>query len=218
MKLGTENKKTTIAAVVLGVLALLAFARMMSSLGSGTPQAASPTASNAAAVNAATAAATNPNGSAPARATNTRQRGRTQRDRRTAGPAPAQSLDPRLNLALLEQSEKVTYTGSGRNIFKMEEEPPPMEKPLAPASIKPPRTVPQGPPPPPAIPLKFYGWASKPGETRSVFLSSNGGDVFVAKEGEIIDRRYKIVRIQPNTVEVEDMLTNNRQNLPLTQG
>jgi len=68
------------------------------------------------------------------------------------------------------------------------------------------------------IPLKFYGWASKPGEPRSVFLSSGGGDVFVAKEGEIVNRRYKIVRIQPNTVEVEDMLTNNHQNLPLSQG
>jgi hypothetical protein len=51
-----------------------------------------------------------------------------------------------------------------------------------------------------------------------VFLSSGGGDVFVAREGDVVDRRYKIVRIQPNTVEVEDVLTNNRQNLPLTQG
>jgi hypothetical protein len=218
MRLGAENRNKTIAAVVLGLLALLAFARMLSSFG-GTPQASGP-ANNAAATNAALAAAsgTNVSGNSGPRSSSTR-RSRSQRDRRT-GPAPAQSLDPRLNLALLEQSEKVVYSGTGRNIFKMEEEPPPIEKPVAAAEIqqKPPRTVPQGAAPPPPIPLKFYGWASKPGETRSVFLSANGSDIFVAREGEIIDRRYKIVRIQPNNVEVEDVLTNFHQTLPLTQG
>jgi hypothetical protein len=218
MRLGAENRNKTIAAVVLGLLALLAFTRMISSFG-GTPQASGP-ATNAAATSAALAAAsgTNASGSAP-RSSSTR-RSRSQRERRT-GPAPAQSLDPRLNLALLEQSEKVVYSGTGRNIFKMEEEPPPMPTPVAAAEIaqqKPPRTVPQGAAPPPPIPLKFYGWASKPGETRSVFLSANGSDIFVAREGEIIDRRYKIVRIQPNNVEVEDVLTNFHQTLPLTQG
>jgi hypothetical protein len=212
MRLGAENRKKTIVAVVLAVLALLTFARMMSSFGDGSP---APAAANAqsAALNAATA-------NAPA-SPRPRSRNRsTQRDRKTSGPTLSQSLDPRLNLALLEQSEKVTYSGTGRNIFKMEEEPV-IEKPVASAMTappKPPRYQPPQPPGPAAIPLKFYGWASKPGEPRSVFLSSGGGDVFVAREGDVVDRRYKIVRIQPNTVEVEDVLTNNRQNLPLTQG
>jgi hypothetical protein len=42
--------------------------------------------------------------------------------------------------------------------------------------------------------------------------------VFIAKEGEIVDRRYKIVRISPNAVEILDVLSNNRQSIPLTQG
>jgi hypothetical protein len=65
--------------------------------------------------------------------------------------------------------------------------------------------------------LKFFGFASKPGETKKVFLSQ-GEDVFIAAEGDIIDRRYKILRITPLSVEVEDVLTNNRQSIPLTQG
>jgi hypothetical protein len=221
MKLGTENKRTTIIAVVLGLLAVLAFARMITSFSGGSSTPTPALGNNAAAVNAAANAAGQ--SSAPAARPATRQR-RTQRnDKRVAGATFTQSLDPRLNLALLEQSEKITYTGTGRNIFKMEEEPK-IETPAASPMIaaqqqqKLPRWVPQGPAPPPGIPLKFYGWASKPGETRSVFLSSGGGDIFVAREGEIIDRRYKIVSIQPNTVEVEDMLTNNKQRLPLTQG
>ena len=33
-----------------------------------------------------------------------------------------------------------------------------------------------------------------------------------------MNRHYKIVRISPTAVEVEDLLNNNRQTIPLTQG
>jgi hypothetical protein len=41
--------------------------------------------------------------------------------------------------------------------------------------------------------------------------------VFIAVEGDIVDRRYKVVHIGPMSVEVEDVLYNNRQSIPLTQ-
>src|SRR5439155_981691 len=69
----------------------------------------------------------------------------------------------------------------------------------------------------PAITLKFFGFANKPGEPKRVFLSQ-GDDVFIAAEGDIVDRRYKVLRISPMAVEVEDVLNNNRQSIPLTQG
>jgi hypothetical protein len=82
------------------------------------------------------------------------------------------------------------------------------------------RTGPQPPappPPPPPIDLKFFGFASRPGEPKKIFLSQ-GEDVFIATEGDIIDRRYKVLRIYPMSVEIEDVLNNNRQQIPLTQG
>jgi len=33
-----------------------------------------------------------------------------------------------------------------------------------------------------------------------------------------VNRRYKIVRIHATQVEIEDVLTNNRQTIPLTPG
>ena len=72
-------------------------------------------------------------------------------------------------------------------------------------------------PPPPPIPLKFYGFTGNKSGPKQVFLSK-GEDIFIAKEGQIIDRRYKILKIGPNSVEVEDVLTNNRQTLPLVAG
>jgi hypothetical protein len=64
--------------------------------------------------------------------------------------------------------------------------------------------------------LKFFGFASKPGELKKVFLSQ-GEDVFIAHEGDIVDRRYKVERITPMAVEIEDVQNNNRQSIPLTQ-
>jgi len=60
------------------------------------------------------------------------------------------------------------------------------------------------------------GFASKPGEVKKVFLKQ-AEDVFIAREGEIVDRRYKVMRISPIAVEIEDVLNNNRQSIPLTQ-
>lgn len=127
--------------------------------------------------------------------------------------AGARSLDPTLRYDWLRASEDTKYQGAGRNIFRAQVDIP---KPIVPVQ-KPVLVVPQGPPPPPPINLKFFGFANKPGEAKRVFLSQ-GEDVFIAGEGDIVDRRYKILRITPVSVEVEDVLNNNRQSIPLTQG
>jgi hypothetical protein len=66
--------------------------------------------------------------------------------------------------------------------------------------------------------LKFYGFASSPGEPKKIFLK-NGDDVFVAGEGEIVDRRYKVIRITNTSVEIQDVVNSGPpQTIPLTQG
>ena len=130
----------------------------------------------------------------------------------TRGATPAaQSLDPTLRLNLLVSVEGVQYLGRGRNIFRSLEEAP-IPRPLAPA-LK----VPTGPPAPPPINLRFYGFASRPGQAKKVFLSQ-GDDIFIAVEGDIVNRRYRVLHIGVNSVEVEDVLDGRRQVIPLTQG
>ena len=191
MKIGGENRTKVIALAVLGGIAVILFARML--LLSNRPERVS-------------AAPTSPN------ATQVRHGGRT------AAPAvAAPTLDPELRLGLLESTEGTVYEGKGRNIFVPLLEPPPQPVASGLIQTKPPEPppVPQ-PPPPPPIPLKFFGFASHPGETKRIFLSQ-GEDVFIGGEGDIVDRRYKIVRINPTSVEIEDVLNNNRQTIPLTQ-
>jgi|SRR5579864_3083632 len=128
-------------------------------------------------------------------------------------PATHSSLDPSLRLGLLQTAENTEYKGNGRNIFKSM---PDIPQPIAPVIVK----TPIGPPPkpaPPPITLKFYGFASSAGQPKKVFLSQ-GDDIFIAKEGDIVDRRYKVIHIGPNSVDIEDVLNNNTQPIPLTEG
>jgi len=193
VKLGLENRKQVIALAVLGAIALVFVVRW---LWPSEPQA------SASAAQTATVSSTNTN------------------SRRTAfGKAIALNeprLDPTLDLAMLRKSEEIKYTGNGRNIFVAGA--PQIEQVKGPvvtdqATIK----APPPPPPPPPINLKFFGFASKPGEPKKIFLQQ-GDDVFVAGEGEIVDRRYRVLRISPASVEVEDVLNNNKQSIPLTLG
>jgi hypothetical protein len=203
MKLGAENRNQVIALSALGGIALLLVVRAMFSSSAPEPTAVQPVAQGAAVT-------------APARGA--RPAGRT----RTVSKVPSapHSLDPTLRFDWMKSTEDTKYEGNGRNIFLAQAEiPTPSGNGTTDVKDvkKDEPTGPPPPPPPPPINLKFYGFASKPGEPKKVFLSQ-GEDVFIASEGQIIDRRYKVVRISPMSVEIEDMLNNNRQSIPLTQG
>ena len=207
MKVGAENRNKLIAAVALGGVAIIVIALELSGwIGAPSPNAAAPSASSAP-----------ENVSIPAPRPRARASARPATGAKTSA---TESLDPSLRYDLLKTSEDTKYEGAGRNIFRVFVEPPP--KPYVnPATDQraqaQPTPAPYVPPPPPPIPLKFYGFATPQGGVKRIFLA-NGEDVFIAKEGEIVDRRYKVIRISPNAVDVLDVLSNNRQSIPLTQG
>jgi len=127
------------------------------------------------------------------------------------------TLDPRLRLDILAASQSKKYEEGGRNIFRMETAP--VDKTVADVRTRPPfgpdpPPTPTPPPPPPPIPLKFYGFASKPTEPKKIFLFDEG-EVFVARQGDIVERKYKVIQINNTSVIIEDLLTNNKQTLPL---
>jgi len=192
MRLGAEDRTKLIAAIVLMVIAVFSLVYVFSR--PGTP-----------------AAAAAPVAPPPAA-------GKRRPAKHPGAPAlTAENLDPTLRLGLLQSSEGVKYEGSGRNIFRAQaEEPLPQPKvpPLKEDKNKPPE--PTGPPPPPPIELKFYGFASKPGEPAKRVFLSKGDTIFIAHEGDVVDRRYKVLKIASGSVEIEDLLNNNRQTIPLS--
>lgn len=196
--MGADDRNKLIIAIVLMAVAVLSVGYWFMSMG-GSPSSAASAASPV----------------VPAIAPRTRGNPRIRTGAKKI--APVRSLDPSLRYDWLRVSEGTKYSGTGRNIFRAQAEIP---EPIAPSRTDKPKVdVPTGPalpPPPPPINLKFFGFASKPGELKKVFLSQ-GEDVFIAHEGDIVDRRYKVMRISPIAVEIEDVLNNNRQSVPLTQ-
>jgi hypothetical protein len=208
VKLGADNKRNVILAAALGgVAVLLVVWQLMPS---------SSTSASTAPVSPTTIAPLN-------------ILSRPTMKHGAKAPAPKKehlppSLDPTLHLQQLAAIEDVKYEGSGRNIFVSQAEvaiPVPngngtTDHPTAAAQA--PTWTPPTLPPALPIPLKFFGFANQPGEPKRVFLSK-GEDVFIAGEGEIIDRRYKVIRIAPTSVEIQDVVGSGpAQNIPLTQG
>lgn len=197
MKLGTEDRKKTIWAIVLGVLAVLIVAyEFMPSSSSPSP------------VSAAN----------PLTSTTTAGRPAARRVPGVAKKIHADNLDPTLKLDLLAATEQTKYAGSGRNIFVSQAEVAIPKVGSAPNTDTAKTYTTPSPPPPTPINLKFFGFANTPGEPKQIFLSQ-GDDVFIAAEGDIVNRRYKVMRISATSVEVQDVLGSGPpQNIPLTQG
>lgn len=129
------------------------------------------------------------------------------------------AMDPTLRMEPMLVTESLAYSGSGRNIFSYSSAPVEMPKPIAPARPKgsvvaAAALMPAGPPPPPPIDLKFFGTETNQNGVRKAFLL-HGSDVFLAVDGDIVQRRYKVISVAANSVLVEDLSDNNRQTLPL---
>lgn len=126
------------------------------------------------------------------------------------------ALDPTLHPEVMKQAESLEYTGHGRNIFSQFSAPPVIPKPIAPIRQAAVDTGPPPPPPPPPINLGFYGYAAEKTGQKQVFLLK-GDDIFIASEGDVVDRRYRVVKINSVSVQVEDIPYHNTQTLPLRQ-
>jgi hypothetical protein len=146
-------------------------------------------------------------------------------------------IDPTLELYRLQRLQQISAAPGGRNLFEFGAVPPPPQpdvkilpkvaevKPLPqpplvePPPQQPPQIVkPQAPP----IPLKYYGFSQKDykvatqngGPSRGLFLRG-GEEIFVAAEGDLIDRRYKVVRVQAGSATLLDVQFDHEQSIPI---
>lgn len=194
ISLGTENKRQVY--IVIALAAVIVVAGGYELYNSGTSATPPP---------APVRPATNP-------------RGTTQRTN-AAGPQAqhlaSNNIDPTLHFDKLAQSEDVVYSGTGRNIFSAESVPVHIETPLKTARNTPAVTVPTGPPAPPPIDLKYFGYSQTRDKTMQAFLV-RGEDIFLAHSGDVVDHRYKVVSIMPGAIQITDLGYNNTQTLPIS--
>jgi hypothetical protein len=198
ISLGTENKRQVYIVIALAAVIVVAGGYELYNSMSAPPAPATPVRST----------------------TGVRTGGGTTQRTNAAGPqaqhVASNNIDPTLHFDKLAQSEDVVYSGTGRNIFSAESAPVHIETPLKSArNTAPTVTVPTGPPAPPAIDLKYFGYTQTHDKTMQAFLV-RGEDIFLAHSGDVVDHRYKIVSIMPGAVQITDLGYNNTQTLPIS--
>ena len=104
---------------------------------------------------------------------------------------------------------------SDRDPFRFRPKPPPpVQRVQAPPPVFAP-PVPTGPPPVPAIPLRYFGHFTV-GPQRFASFRDERGNIFNGKEGEILEGRYRLLRIGPDSVDLAYLDGRGRQTIRLT--
>ena len=108
---------------------------------------------------------------------------------------------------------------AGRELGEVERDPfrfRPQAPPPAPRVQAPPPVfappVPAGPPPVPAIPLRLIGVLTLRDQPVASFTDAHG-NTFIGKEGDVLEGRYRLLRIGENSVDVANLDGSGRQTL-----
>ncbi len=236
MTLGLENKKKTGFLIVLAlVCAYLVYSNVLAgpSVPASSAQAHADRRTDAQLPPepASQASATGPaRNTAPARQVRPGEFHPVLLDRRPENRPNVSTIDPTLRLEKLAKLQDVKLESNGRNLFQFGPPPPsPAElkaklagkvEPVVP-DLKPPAPAPPPPPielPPPPPPFKYYGLATvRKNGMKTAFFQDSEGVPILANEGEVVKKRYRVVRINQTSVTLEDVQLKRQQSLQISE-
>jgi len=127
---------------------------------------------------------------------------------------PIDVENPALHLDRIERLRKLEYKPTGRDIFSSQ---PPVEpKKAEPAPTLPPAGPHLPPEPPPlVVPIKYYGFSDDARTKKRSGFFTNGEEVYIASEGELLQGKYRIISITPAAAEVEEVSTGRHAKLTM---
>ncbi len=133
--------------------------------------------------------------------------------RGAAGRASAQkpTVPEPLKLAELEQVPDEPMAGRNPFRFGVKHVPPPPAPPPAPY-VAPPVVTPP-PPPPPEVKLRLNGVMDDPYGKKRAVLTDPTGAMFVGVDGQTIDGRYRLVKVERTSAVVEFLDGTGRRTL-----
>ena len=141
--------------------------------------------------------------------------GKTQaRSEAPAGVSGLSRYDPGLNLELLKKVQSRPWSPVGRDPFSFQS--PTAPQPTASAAPQAAAQAPAPPAPPPPAPLKAVGYSDMPGGVREAYVSYED-QVYSVQEGDTIAGKFKVLKVSPTQVEVEDASSKEKVKLPITQ-
>ena len=126
---------------------------------------------------------------------------------------------PEVHLEALEQ-ERPKPSEVERDLFRFKPRASPVPPPAPPTTARPPVPIaPSGPPPPPPVPpiaLKFIGVLEAPDSARRVAVLSDARGVYHGLEGDIIEGRYRILKIGTESIDLAYADGRGRQTIRLS--
>lgn len=138
-------------------------------------------------------------------------------------PPLVEVTNPHIRMEEIDRARSAEYRGSGRNPFSATPTPQP-RIPQAKAEKKFEDYGPKLPPPPPPPPpvtlgnIKFYGFGSGlNGPSRRAFFTDGDGEVQIVGEGDILLKRFRIIRIGNDHIEFEEISTHRVGTAPLEE-
>lgn len=121
--------------------------------------------------------------------------------------------DPAVRLDLLQKLQSRPLPEATRSPFGVDA-PPKAAQPGTPAPATP--SQPPPPPPTPPITLKALGYSEK-GQGQLEAFVADDEQSYVVHEGETFAQRYRVLRITPKFIEVQDDSTHQTAQLPFAQ-
>ncbi len=86
--------------------------------------------------------------------------------------------------------------------------------PIAPSGTAVPQRAANAPPPPPPPPIKAVGYNELPGGKKEAMVTYNE-DLVVVHEGDMVGNKFKVLKIDPTVIVVEDGESHKTIELPL---
>jgi hypothetical protein len=234
MTLGTNNKKQVVALSVLGVVAAyLVYSNLLAGpdVPRQTRRAGAPASQQLPVAGAPASGEGVPKSKRAMSRIQSEEFHPVYLDKNPTRRRDTKTIDPTLQLARFTNVQNVELAGGARNVFQFAPAPPPPTAPAPPKPVvpdvvvyvaqgprqPPPPPAPPPPPPPPPITLKFYGFATTQDDGRKTAYLMDGEDIYIAAEGDTLKKRYKIVRILPTSILIEDLEFKRQQSVPLTE-
>jgi len=240
VKGGFEDKKKVVALSGLMLVAVYFLYSNVLSSGGGSSTPSTPAAAPAANATAGDAMPLPPAPSAQASTVRPAAGSRSRNDefhpvlrprnRQGESTIDPNTIDPTIHTDLLAKVQSVKIEGGQRNLFQFGAaapvELPKKEEPIVkvarvydyPRPLPPPVPKVDPPPPPPTPPsFKYYGLATKRIDNKRTAFFLDGDDIILATEGMTVKNRWKVVRINPDSVMLEDTQNQRQQALALSE-
>lgn len=133
---------------------------------------------------------------------------------RTNGPSAVTAPD--VQLQALDEERPRPVDSPQRDLFRFKPKPAPAPPPIRQSPAPTAGAAPSGPPALAPIPMRFIGLVEAPQHAKKIAILSDGRGTYRGQEGDIIEGRYRILRIGVESIDMVYLDGRGRQTIRLS--